>query len=99
MPRVPFAFEFESEWPNGDSVTKQSPNYHSSDLDKVSQTAEWREVFQKHGSSHRQVISTCQGPSWSQALINIFASYLYINLGVEQNWKCLSWILLDKWYC
>ena len=33
-------FEFESERPNGNSATKQSPNYHSSDLDKVGQIAE-----------------------------------------------------------
>ena len=35
IPQVPFAFEFESERPNGKSAIKQSPNYHSSDLDKV----------------------------------------------------------------
>ena len=35
---VPFAFKFESEEPNGNSATKQSRNYHSSDLDKVGQT-------------------------------------------------------------
>ena len=28
--RFPFALEFESEEPNDNSVTKQSPNYHSS---------------------------------------------------------------------
>ena len=38
MPQVPFTFEFESECPNGNSVTKQSPNYHSSDLEK---SVEW----------------------------------------------------------
>ena len=37
IPQVSFAFEFESERPNGNSVTKQSLNHHSSDLDKVSQ--------------------------------------------------------------
>ena len=41
IPQVPFAFEFESGWPNDNSVTKQSPNYHSSDLDKVGQMSEW----------------------------------------------------------
>ena len=40
MPRVPFAFEFESERPNGNSVIKQLPNYHSVILEKVSQTAD-----------------------------------------------------------
>ena len=39
IPQVPFAFEFESEWLNDNLATKQSPNYHSSDLDKVSQMA------------------------------------------------------------
>ena len=39
IPQVPF--EFESERPNGNSATKQSPNYHLSDLDKVGQMAEW----------------------------------------------------------
>ena len=34
MPHVLFAFEFESEWPNGNSVTKQSTNYHLSDLER-----------------------------------------------------------------
>ena len=34
MPQVLFAFEFESEWPNGNSATKQSLNYHLSDLEK-----------------------------------------------------------------
>ena len=34
MPQVPFAFLFESEQLNGNSATKQSPNYHSSDLGK-----------------------------------------------------------------
>ena len=29
IPQVPFVFEFESEWSNGNSVTKQSPNYYS----------------------------------------------------------------------
>ena len=33
MPQAPFAFE--SEWPNGNLVTEQSPNYHSSDLEKL----------------------------------------------------------------
>ena len=33
MPHVPFAFEFESEWLNDNSVTKQLPNYHSLDLE------------------------------------------------------------------
>ena len=28
IPQVPFTFEFESEWPNDNSETKQSPNYH-----------------------------------------------------------------------
>ena len=41
MPQVPFAFEFESERPNSNSVTKPSPNYQPSDLDKVGQTVEW----------------------------------------------------------
>ena len=27
-------FEFESEWPNGNSVTKQSLNYHSTILER-----------------------------------------------------------------
>ena len=35
IPQVPFAFEFESELPNDNLVTKQSPNYHLSDLNKV----------------------------------------------------------------
>ena len=39
MPQVPFAFDFESEWPNDNLVTKQSPNYNLSDSDKVGQTA------------------------------------------------------------
>ena len=38
MPQVQFAFEFESEWPNGNSATKQLPNHHSSDLEK---SVEW----------------------------------------------------------
>ena len=42
IPQVLFAFEFESEWPNDNLVTKQLPNYHSSDLDKVSQMAKWQ---------------------------------------------------------
>ena len=33
--------EFESERPKGDS-TKQSPNYHLLDLDKVGQMAKWQ---------------------------------------------------------
>ena len=41
MPQVPFAFEFESEWPNDNLATKQSPNYHSSDFGKVSWMAKW----------------------------------------------------------
>ena len=36
MPQVPFAFEFE--WPNGNLVTKQLLNYHSSNLEKL---VEW----------------------------------------------------------
>ena len=42
IPRVPFAFEFESERLNGNLATKQLQNYHSSDLDKVGQSAEWQ---------------------------------------------------------
>ena len=38
---VLFVFEFESERPNGNLMTKQLPNYHLPALDKVSQTAEW----------------------------------------------------------
>ena len=34
MPQVPFAFEFESERPNGNSATKQLPNYHSAVSEK-----------------------------------------------------------------
>ena len=41
IPQVPFAFEFVSEQLNGNSATKLLPNYHSSDLDKVGQMAEW----------------------------------------------------------
>ena len=33
-PQVPF--EFQCEWPNGNSVTKQLPNYHLSDLESQS---------------------------------------------------------------
>ena len=28
IPRVPFAFEFQTERPNGNSVTKKLPNCH-----------------------------------------------------------------------
>ena len=38
---VQVQFAFESERSNGNSVTKQSPNYHSSDLDKVGETVKW----------------------------------------------------------
>ena len=34
MPQVPFAFEFDSEWPNGNLATKQLPNYHLTILEK-----------------------------------------------------------------
>ena len=34
MPQVPFGFEFESEWPKGNSATKQLLNYHLPDLEK-----------------------------------------------------------------
>ena len=34
MPQAPFAFEFGSERWNGNSVKKQSANYHLSDLEK-----------------------------------------------------------------
>ena len=44
--QVPFTFQFESEWLNCNSGTKQSPNYYSSDLDKVGQMA-IRLTFQK----------------------------------------------------
>ena len=37
--QVPFKFELKSERLNGNSATKKSPNYHSSDLDKVGQMA------------------------------------------------------------
>ena len=37
VPRVPFAFETECERLNGNSATKQLPNYHLSDFNKVSQ--------------------------------------------------------------
>ena len=33
-PQDQFAFEFESERPNGNSATKQLPKYDSSDLDQ-----------------------------------------------------------------
>ena len=38
MPQVPFAFEFEYEGPNGTSMTKQLPNYHSAIQEKL---VEW----------------------------------------------------------
>ena len=38
MPQVPFAFEFESERPNCNLVTKQSLNYHSADLKKSAES-------------------------------------------------------------
>ena len=41
MPQVPFAFEFESERPNGNSATKQSPNHHSTILEK---SVKWLKV-------------------------------------------------------
>ena len=40
--QVPFAFEFESEWLNGKSVTKHFPIYHLPDLDKVGQAVKWQ---------------------------------------------------------
>ena len=49
IPQVPFAFVFESERPNGNSATKHSLNYHSSDLDTVGQMAE----LQFGENSHR----------------------------------------------
>ena len=42
IPQVPFAFEFETERLNGNSAKKQSLNYHSLDLDKVGQMANWQ---------------------------------------------------------
>ena len=50
IPQVPFAFE--SEGLNGNSVTKHSLNYDSSDLDKVGQMVEW----QFRQNSHRIAI-------------------------------------------
>ena len=44
IPKVPFSFAFEPNWPNGYSVTKQSLNYHSSDSDKVGQTAKYHSL-------------------------------------------------------
>ena len=38
MPQVPFAFEFESERPNCNLVTKQSLNCHSADLKKSAES-------------------------------------------------------------
>ena len=38
--QAPLAFEFQSERLNGNSATKQSLNYHLSDMDKVGQMAE-----------------------------------------------------------
>ena len=35
IPQIPCAFEFESEWPNGNLVTKQSLNCHSANLEKL----------------------------------------------------------------
>ena len=35
MPQVLFAFEFKSEWPNGNSATKQLPNCHSAIQEKL----------------------------------------------------------------
>ena len=41
--QAPFAFEYESEWRNGNLVTRQSPNYYLANLEKL--------VELPHGSS------------------------------------------------
>ena len=41
MPLVLFPFEFESERPYGNSVSKQLPNYHSSNLEK---SVKWQNI-------------------------------------------------------
>ena len=43
--RFPFALEFESEWLNGNLVTKQSPNYHLAFLEK---SVEWLNAIWCH---------------------------------------------------
>ena len=46
MPQFPFGFEFEPERPNGNSATKQSSNYHSSDWSN-GRMAIWRQSFHR----------------------------------------------------
>ena len=61
-----FHLRFVSERPNGNSMTKQLANYHSSDLDKVSQMAEWhlaiRPTFLKrsNGNSATVLMPNCR---------------------------------------
>ena len=70
IPQIPFAFEFESEQPNGNSVTKQLPYYHSSDLDKVGQTTKRLidQTFLKgpNGNSVTVLLLTCHSAVQTQ---------------------------------
>ena len=52
MSQVPFAFEFESEQPNGNSVTKQLPNYHFSNLKKSVKQANGNSVIVSSPNCH-----------------------------------------------
>ena len=45
MHQVLFAFEFESEWSNGNSATKHSLNYHFVNFGKVGQMAKCHSVI------------------------------------------------------
>ena len=92
MPQVPFAFEFESERPNSNSVTKPSPNYHPSDLDKVGQTVE------RHLAIRLTFPKRPNGYSVTKQLPNYHSAFRLKRKRNLRHTECTDWIIFPGEY-
>ena len=91
MPKVLFAFEFDSEWPNGNSVTKQSRNYHLAILEC---SVEWPNAICPFGRLYPNLTNgnlvtvlspNCHAPVQTQTQTEpeVFRKHVSLNLMVE----------------
>ena len=81
MPQVPFAFEFESEWSNGNSVTK-----HSAIVEKL---VEWLNAVTLFDKLYTNLMNGNSEPFCRQISIRPFRLKRKLNLRHFKNTKCV----------
>ena len=96
MPRVPFAFEFESEWSNGNSVTKHLPNYHSAIVEKL---VEWLNAVTPFDKLYTNLMNGNSEPFCRQISIRPFRLKRKLNLRHFKNTKmCMFYSTQLQWW-